>query len=227
MNKIVGIYKITNPKGAVYIGESKDIYKRWKTYKRLYCEDQPKLYNSFVKYGVENHTFEIIKECKAEEIPYYERHYQEYYNVLDRELGLNLKYRSTNEKKELPSEETRKKMSDIRLEKFKNGEIKSWNKGRTGVYSEDKIKEMTRNLHTKEVRKKIADKKRGVKHSEDHKSKIKKSCKGINSKKVINTETGETYNGLTEMCEILNISYNTMKPKLNGARKNNTPFRYI
>ncbi len=55
MKKIVGIYKITNPKGKVYIGQSVNIKKRWGDYKCLHnCKEQKMLYNSFIKYGVNN-----------------------------------------------------------------------------------------------------------------------------------------------------------------------------
>lgn len=58
---IIGIYKITSPKGAVYIGLSNDIYYRiYSCYKKLRCKQQHKIYNSLIKYGVENHKFEII-----------------------------------------------------------------------------------------------------------------------------------------------------------------------
>jgi len=62
-NVIKGIYKITNPKGKVYIGQSINIIKRFSSYKRLIKRSiGQKLYNSFLKYGVENHKFEIIHE---------------------------------------------------------------------------------------------------------------------------------------------------------------------
>ena len=41
--KISGIYKITNPKGKVYIGQSIDIYKRFKSYKYSGFKMQRKL----------------------------------------------------------------------------------------------------------------------------------------------------------------------------------------
>jgi group I intron endonuclease len=127
--KKIGIYKITNPVGAIYIGESKDIEKRWnRDYKNLRCKNQTRLYNSFMFYGVENHTFEIIKECTVKEIPYYERYYQEYYNVLDREYGLNLKLRNVGEKKEVYSDETREKMSESKKKLYESGYI-NHNKG--------------------------------------------------------------------------------------------------
>jgi len=59
---MIGIYKITNPKGKVYIGQSWNIQERFNQYKKLHCKRQRKLYNSFLKYGIENHKFEIIHE---------------------------------------------------------------------------------------------------------------------------------------------------------------------
>jgi hypothetical protein len=57
---IVGIYKITSPKNKIYIGQSWNIFKRWKAYKIYKGKGQPFLQNSFSKYGVENHKFEIL-----------------------------------------------------------------------------------------------------------------------------------------------------------------------
>jgi group I intron endonuclease len=65
-NAIIGIYKITSPSGKIYIGQSINIDGRKKQYYSLDCKKQPKLYNSFKKYGPENHIFEIIEECSIE-----------------------------------------------------------------------------------------------------------------------------------------------------------------
>jgi len=59
---MIAIYKITNPSGRIYIGETWDIEKRKKSYKRKDCKRQTILFNSLKKYGFENHTFEIIQE---------------------------------------------------------------------------------------------------------------------------------------------------------------------
>ena len=64
---MVGIYKITNPKGKVYIGKSIDINKRLTYYKHYsHRKTQHKLNNSISKYGFENHTLEIIEECDVD-----------------------------------------------------------------------------------------------------------------------------------------------------------------
>ena len=63
-NGIIGIYKITNPKGKSYIGKSNNILNRYYKYYNIKCFGQTKIYNSLKKYGPENHIFEIIEECE-------------------------------------------------------------------------------------------------------------------------------------------------------------------
>lgn len=66
---ICGIYKITSPTGRIYIGQSVDIYRRWLSYfSPKKCKAQVRLYNSLMKYGVENHKFEIIELCDKSEL---------------------------------------------------------------------------------------------------------------------------------------------------------------
>ena len=52
---MIGIYKITNPNGRIYIGQSTNIGAIWDVYHRLKCKDQSSLYNSLQKYVPENH----------------------------------------------------------------------------------------------------------------------------------------------------------------------------
>lgn len=89
--KMIGIYKITNPIGQVYIGQSKNINDRFAFYKRLACKGHRRLYQSLVNYGVLNHTFEVIKECNKNELNKYERYYQQLYECIT-EKGLNCQY---------------------------------------------------------------------------------------------------------------------------------------
>lgn len=60
-NELVGCF--ASPTGKVYIGQSIDIEKRFKVYKRVKpCFAQKSLYNSFVKHGVAAHEFSILHE---------------------------------------------------------------------------------------------------------------------------------------------------------------------
>ena len=79
---MVGIYKITNPNGRIYIGQSTNVKDRWKKYSKLFCKDQPSLYSSLKKYGWENHIKEIIEECEVNDLDSREIYWGKHYNVL-------------------------------------------------------------------------------------------------------------------------------------------------
>ena len=87
--KMTGIYKITNPKGKVYIGKSINIKKRFYQYKKSLGKGQTILNRSFLKYGIEKHTFEIVCLCDYEELNNLERYYQLLFSCIG-ENGLNI-----------------------------------------------------------------------------------------------------------------------------------------
>jgi group I intron endonuclease len=107
---MVGIYKITNPKGKIYIGQSINIERRSKEYKNIIHSSQRKLKNSIKKYGWENHTFEIIEECSIGILNIRERYWQEYFNVLQE--GLNCRLTKTHDKSGKDSNSTKTKKSN-------------------------------------------------------------------------------------------------------------------
>ncbi len=107
---MIGIYKIISPSNKIYIGQSNNIEKRFYHYKYNDCKCQPKLYNSFLKYGYEHHIFEVIEECIQEVLNDRERYWQEYYNVLTE--GLNCKLIKTDDRASKQSEETKLKISN-------------------------------------------------------------------------------------------------------------------
>lgn len=87
---MVGIYKIESPSKRIYVGQSIDIVKRKLQYERGYgVKGQKFLYRSLLKYGWDNHNFEVIEECSIEELNNRERYWQDYYNCV--ESGLNCK----------------------------------------------------------------------------------------------------------------------------------------
>lgn len=110
---MVGIYKITNPKGKIYIGQSINVKIRNNFYKTNNCKNQPKLYNSFQKYGWEQHVFEIIEECNLDQLNEKEIYWGLYYDVLG-EKGLNLRLGNG---RGLVSEETKQKQRKAKLGK--------------------------------------------------------------------------------------------------------------
>jgi hypothetical protein len=118
------------------------------------------------------------------------------------------------------SDETKKKISEKLKGKFSGAKNPMYNKK---LSNETKLK--------------ISQKLKGKKHSLQTKEKIslnrKGKGKGIlnggknpNSRKIINSETGEIYNSLKEVSELLNINYYTFFNYLNGRVKNKTTYKY-
>ncbi len=82
---MIGIYKITSPSNKIYIGQSINIEDRWKKYQKYpeSIKNQTKLYNSIIKYGSENHIFEIIEECEESKLLERETYWKNFYKVLE------------------------------------------------------------------------------------------------------------------------------------------------
>lgn len=104
----IGIYKITNPKGKIYVGQSINIERRFKEYQNLNnCKKQIKIYNSLIKYSPLSHIFEILEECSLEQLNEREIYWGLEFKVLSNE-GLNLKLGNANGK---CSQETKDRIS--------------------------------------------------------------------------------------------------------------------
>lgn len=153
MIKSSGIYKITSPSGRFYVGQSDNIERRFKSYKRMNCKSQPKLYNSFLKYGVKNHKFELITECSIDELNDLERYYQELFNSVKN--GLNCIYQATNSKRRVLSDEVKFKISNSQKGKFVSEETRKKQsearKSMIGIKNPQSIKIRCFNTKTKQV----------------------------------------------------------------------------
>lgn len=84
---MIGIYKITNTiNGKSYIGQSTNIHRRWQSEiadsnnVNSHSYDYP-LMRAFRKYGVDNFEFEIIEECKTEELNQREIYWIDYFDT--------------------------------------------------------------------------------------------------------------------------------------------------
>lgn len=91
---MIGIYKITNLiNNKCYIGQSIHIEKRFAQHKSPYEIERDKekpLYKAFLKYGIENFSFEILEECSSEELNEKEKFYIEKYKSLTSQNGYNI-----------------------------------------------------------------------------------------------------------------------------------------
>lgn len=115
-----GIYKITSPSNKIYIGQAVDLLKREKSYKRASCVNQPKIYQSILKYGWNAHSFEILEICNEESLNYKEQFYIQLYDTFNTPHGLNLQSGGEHAR---PSDETRKKISQNRKGKCKGRKL--------------------------------------------------------------------------------------------------------
>lgn len=93
---ICGIYKITNTiNGKCYIGQSRNIEKRWIEHKNRPYNKKDKSYNypfyrAIRQYGLKNFTFEVLEECSIEELNEREKYWISVYNSFDKNYGYNL-----------------------------------------------------------------------------------------------------------------------------------------
>lgn len=135
------IYKITSPSGKIYIGQTIDLIRRKSKYKRLDCKQQPKVFNSIVKYTWELHIFEVIEEISDtdksslnEREQYWISYYDSMNNGLNCTGGGDSKIISSetiekirNSKLGKPSPNKGKSMSDEQKEKIRKSMMNNRN----------------------------------------------------------------------------------------------------
>ena len=144
-----GIYKITNTiNGKVYIGQSIHLRQRIRFHRTINCEHNKHLKRAFEKYGIENFTFEIIKETY--DLNFWERFFIYWYKADNPRYGYNIL--KGGESCPSKNEKTRKKMSK-NIKKFYDSEkgkkvLKEINKKRKKTianWSEKKKEEVRKN----------------------------------------------------------------------------------
>lgn len=231
---MIGVYKITNPSGAVYIGSSKHMLKRFKQYKYLRHNEQCKIRNSIMKYGYENHLFEIIEECDIDILLERERFFCLKYDVLNR-INLNLRIPKLGSKQISTSKEALDKIS-----KTHKGKKLSEHQKQRLIES---IKGKKQSAEHIEKRKMFGSNNpmfgkvgafKGKKHTDEAKIKMSEPNKGKylglnnNAKHVIDINTGIIYSSVKEVSILFNINYSTLKSYLNKSKlKNKTSFEFV
>ena len=106
MNKIIGIYRITNTvTGDFYIGSSKDVKKRWRSHKcKSIWKNHPNnpMYQDMKKYGIDKFVFEILEEVEVGKLKEAEQQFIEkmhpIYNQMNAK-GLNVERRKETNRK--------------------------------------------------------------------------------------------------------------------------------
>ena len=83
------IYKITNPKGLVYIGKTKSVENRFNQYQYPSKDINTLLYQSLHQYGFDNHKVEILEEVQEKLGKSKEVLYISLYNSFQAGLNMN------------------------------------------------------------------------------------------------------------------------------------------
>lgn len=210
--------------GSIYVGSTKNVEQRKKYYSSIRCKSQPKIYNSIKKYGWDNHTFEILEECDEQHRLILERAWGDFYNVLGRK-NLNCVLPANNEYPKVFSEETLEKMS---ISAKKNIISKE-----TRVKMANSLRNKKKKPHTEETKLKMSlsalnmdkNKRDYINKSKFGVKKSKSFCEEVSKrlmKKVINVETGETYESIKEASLYTAYTQNNLSRMLSGKRKNKT-----
>ena len=112
MDKLGRVYMIISPAGKVYVGSTtKSFEERWRRYKLLDCKRQTKLYNSFIKYGVDKHLFHKVWSGDVRLMLKHEAILGRIWNSLDQTNGLNCKLPKESDEYISVSIDTRNKLS--------------------------------------------------------------------------------------------------------------------
>ena len=204
---MICIYKITSPSNKIYIGQTVNYKSRLWYYMKLRCKQQIRLYNSFNKYGVKEHLFEVIEECEIELLNERERYWQDFYNVINKNTGLNCVLTKTTDRSGKMSEETRQKL-------IKNN-----------------TRPMLGKQHSKETKLKMSESSKGKQKSKEHKINISKGLLNNTysklSKILLDTQSGIFYDSINKASIALDINYSTLKAMLGNKFKNKTNLIFV
>lgn len=217
---MIGIYKIENPFGKVYIGQSTNIAARIDYYKKATCKDQPLLYNSLKKYGFLSHSIKVICQCEVAQLNKLERFFISMYKSNDSQFGLNLT--TGGQICFYHNAETKLKMSQAQM-----GNKKRVGKKQTAEEIEKRVRKLKGQKRTKECKEKMSKARMGMKMSDETKRKFSIAKTGFRSKKIINTSTSEVFANSVLAAQSLSMKKTTLVAMLNGQNKNSTNLKYL
>lgn len=245
---MIGIYKITSPSNKVYIGQSRNIKRRFRQYRNLNCKSQNKLYCSFIHYGIDRHIFEIIEIChdtiSTLELDEKEINFISLFKNNNIELlNISLGGKSGTGKSRLGKKESPEANAKKRI----------WMKGKKNSlgykHTEEYLKKASERMEGKQIalgktwilteeqkQRYIGNKySLGIKHSKEFVEKHSIRMIGnnyrigktpINAKKILNTITGEVYSSIVEAADKNNLIAGTLTARLNGRLINKTNLKY-
>ena len=198
MNKKYKVYIYISPSNKVYIGQTcKDTLDKRAGYDGQGYKHSTYFYAAIKKYGIKNFKREILKDnLSLEEANYWEKYYIKQYDATNREKGYNI---SKGGDAHGMSKEGRKKLSQ-------------------NMQNNNPMK-------NPEIAKKVAEKTKGQKLSDEAKKNISEGHK----KKVLCIETGIIYNSRNEAAEAIGVAGSGIGRAINGEQKTSGGYhwRYI
>lgn len=221
-----GIYGIVYKDKVVYVGQSKNMYKRSVQHKQALRNEK---HHNFILQRIYDKNkvdfkFVIIEKVKEIELlTEKEQLWMDFYKTVNLSKA-NGSYKHT--------EESLKKMSQYaknRTEEHKNKLKKSLK----GKVSHSKGKKNLFN-HTDEAKRKIGEASRGNKYNlgkklaDEFRKKLSiQRLNKVNIKTVLDTNMGIYYDSLKLACIALNLNYKTTSNRLRGRTKNDTNLIYV
>ena len=139
---LVGIYRITSPSQAVYIGQSWNIAKRFRSYTYIKgSKKQCKLHSSFIKYGVDKHIFEVLQELPCDVAQEVMDSLEIFFINRYKECGFRMMNISMGGRGGRHSEETKLKLSLSHMGRLKSlSHSRNISIAKTGTYATEECK---------------------------------------------------------------------------------------
>lgn len=222
---MIGIYRITNKiNGKSYIGQSKNIERRFREHKYICSETNKSLAIAYKKYGRENFEFSILEECSIEDLDnreiYYIKALKPQYNRTSGGNGSANHYVSeeTREILRRKAKEQWERLPEEEKQRIINTQLK---KPAIGHIVTEATREKLRQCNLGKKQSKETIEKRKTTIMEKKKNGYVQTNEGHN-KKVICIETGEIFQSLKEaenkcklttLCGHLKGKYKTCKGK--------------
>ena len=201
MEKIGVIYKWTNKiNGKSYIGQT--INEEFRKKDHIHGKYKCYFHDALKKYGVENFEYCVLEKIEESKLSEREIYWIDFYQTHDHDKGYNLTLggEGTRGFSHPVSEEAKQKIS-----KANKGKT-AWNKGKTGIYSEETKRKIGTRDHslcwTEEMKKRQSEKLKGRPSpnkgkimSEEEKKKISESVKKTFKERHISEKLSKMFKG--------------------------------
>jgi len=248
MSKIISIYQIRHVEsGKIYVGSSSDTRQRWSVHLsrlRRNVHESRYLQKAWNKYGEQSFVFEIIEELHSiENLISREQYWIDTLHSIDRRYGFNLNIVANSSIGVKRSEETRRKLKQVRQKEVSNPIVHKRLVAQSREYwSKPESREKMRSMKLEhgrnpETRKKMADSQ--IRYGNQPNVREMRSLKGkdfyannperreilaefASKEYILTAPNGEVYEirNLKKFCQEHNLTARTMHRVMQGLQSN-------